>query len=117
MSTVIKNPNDISQKNTKSLRSRFRNILSWNSEEQKNRIGWETLALVVFGCILTPLTILMTSLNGANLFFIMTAIVVMEVNLMTGLLVLPTKISIPIFFSGILVDFGIIIICAFRIII
>jgi hypothetical protein len=37
--------------------------------------------------------------------------------LLTGLLVLPTKISIPIFLSGIIIDFAIIIICAFRIII
>ena len=117
MSNIIKHPINISQKSTKSLRSRILNILKWNSEEQEHRIGWESFALVAFGCILTPLTILMASLNGANLFFIMTAIVVMEVNLMTGLLVLPTKISIPIFLSGIIVDFAIIIICAFRIII
>ena len=116
-STVTEHPINISQKSTKSLRSRIRNILNWNTEQKENRIGWESFALVAFGCILTPLTILMVSLNGANLFLIMTAIVVMEVNLMTGLLTLPTKIAIPIFLSGILVDFAIIIICAFRIII
>ena len=116
MSTVLKHPINIPQESKKSPRSLIRNILNWNSKQQENRIGWEIAALVAFGCILTPLTILMASLTGANLVFIMTAIVVMEVNLMTGLLVLPTKISIPIFLAGIIIDFAIIIICAISLI-
>ena len=114
MSNVIRWPIAAPQGSTKTLRSLVKKFLNWSSDQQENRLRWQALALVVFGAILTPIIILVLSLTGINLFLILTAIVAMEVNLVITLLALPTKITIPVFLVGVIIDFAVIITCVFS---
>jgi hypothetical protein len=52
------------------------------------------------------------SLTGANLFFILVALVAMEVTLVLNLTAMPTKITIPAFFIGGVADITIIVVSA-----
>jgi ABC-type multidrug transport system permease subunit len=116
MSTTISHPTLVSHESTRSLRSLFNRFLDWSADQQENRLGWQGLSLLGFTCFFTPLTILMISLSGANLFLIMIALVAMEVNLVVNLIVMPTKITIPAFFLAAVADITIIAISAFAVI-
>ena len=112
MSTTISHPITIHQESTRSLRSLVSKFLTWSADQQENRLGWQGIGLLVLGCFLTPLSVLMMSLTGANLFFILIAIVAMEVTLVLDLTAMPTKITIPAFFLGVVADITIIIVSA-----
>jgi hypothetical protein len=110
MSTTISHPISITHESTRSLRFLINQFLDWSSDQQEDRLGWQGISLLGFTCFFTPLTILMITLSGANLFLIMTTLVAMEVNLVVNLVVLPTKITIPAFFLGAVADITIIVI-------
>ena len=112
MSTTISYPISITQESTRSLRSLVNKFLNWSADQQENRLAWQGIGLLVFGCFLTPLSVLMMSLTGANMFFILIAIVAMEVTLILDLTAMPTKITIPTFFIGAVADITIIIVSA-----
>ncbi len=114
MSTVIRGQAYIRRESTKSLRSSVKNFLRWSAGQQENRLGWQGLALVLFGSFLTPVTILTVCLSRGPLFLIINAIVIMEANLVVNLVAAPTKISIPVFFGGIVVELAIIFTCVFT---
>ena len=112
MSTAINHPVSITHESTRSVRSRVIRFLQWSADQQEYRFGWQGIGLLVFACFLTPLSILMISLSGANMFLIMTALVAMEVTLVLNLTTMPTKITIPAFFLGVVADLTIIVVSA-----
>jgi|SRR5450432_3267718 len=114
MSTTIIHTILISHESTSSPRSLVNRFLDWSSDQQENRLGWQGISLLGFGCFLTPLTILMISLSGVNMFLIMTALVAMEVNLVANLTTMPTKITIPVFFLAVVADLIAIVVSAFA---
>ncbi|HMH32495.1 MAG TPA: hypothetical protein VK543_05665 [Puia sp.] len=114
MSTTISRPIFISHESTGSLRFLVNQFLDWSADQQKNRLGWQGISLLGLSCFFTPLTFLMISLSGANLFLIMTALVAIEVNLVANLTTMPTKITIPVFFLAAVTDIIIIVVSAFA---
>jgi hypothetical protein len=112
MSTTINHPISITHESTRSLRSPVIKFLNWSADQQENRLAWQGIGLLVFGCFLTPLSVLLISLTGANLFFTLTALVAMEVTLVLDLTAMPTKITIPAFFLGVVADITIIVVSA-----
>jgi hypothetical protein len=114
MSTTISHPIFVSHESTKSLRSLVNRFLDWSSDQQENRLGWQGISLIGFGCFFTPLTVLLMSLSGANLFLIMTALVAMEVNLVVNLTSMPTKITIPAFFLAVVADITLIVVSVIK---
>jgi hypothetical protein len=116
MSTTISHPIIISHESTRSLRSLVNRFLDWSSDQQENRLGWQGISLLVFGCFLTPLTVLLISLSGANMFLIMTALIAMEVNLVVNLTTMPTKITIPAFFLAVVADITIIVVSVIAVV-
>ncbi|HXB28399.1 MAG TPA: hypothetical protein VNW49_01210 [Puia sp.] len=114
MSTTISHPILVSHESTSSLHSLVSRFLDWSSDQQENRIAWEGISLLAFGCFFTPLTILMISLSGVNLFLIIIALVAVEIILVVNLTTMPTKITIPVFFLAVGTDFTIIIVSAIK---
>jgi hypothetical protein len=112
MSTIISHPISNTYESTGSFRSMINKFLTWSADQQENRLAWQGIGLLVFACFLTPLSLLMMSLTGANLFFILIALVAMEVTLVLDLAAMPTKITIPAFFLGVVADITIIIVSA-----
>jgi hypothetical protein len=112
MSTAISHPISFTHESTRSLRSLVNKFLTWSADQQENRLAWQGIGLLVFGCFLTPLSVLMISLTGANLFFILIALVAMGVTLVVDLTAMPTKITIPAFFLGVVADITVIVVSA-----
>jgi hypothetical protein len=109
MSTAISSTITIPHEDRRSYRLQVSQFLDWSSDQQESRLGWQGISLLVFGCFLTPLTVLMISLSGANMFLIIMALVAMEVNLVANLTTMPTKITIPAFFLTVVTDLIIIV--------
>ena len=112
MSTTISHSISITHESTGSVRLLVSKFLTWCADQQENRLAWQGIGLLVFSCFLTPLSVLIMSLTGANLFFILVALVAMEVTLVLDLTAMPTKITIPAFFLGALADITIIVVGA-----
>lgn len=90
--------------------SLFTRFIHWSDAQQESRLLWLALALGGFGCVLTPLTILLiVAFTGMNLFLFMAALTAMAISLIVNLAALPTKITIPVFFLSVLIDMGVII--------
>ncbi|HET7002724.1 MAG TPA: hypothetical protein VFI33_15475 [Puia sp.] len=116
MSTAISSTIAMHHESRRSFWLQMNEFLSWSSNQQENRLGWQGISLLAFSCFLTPLSILMISLSGANMFLIMTVLVAMEVNLVANLITMPTKITIPAFFLTALTDLVVIVVSAIAII-
>lgn len=89
-------------------------FLSWCAGQDKNRYGWLGAAIASHGCIFTPLTMFAIILSGNNIIFWFLAIIAMMMTLVTNLAAMPTKITIPVFLLSVVMDFAIIIACAFA---
>lgn len=91
-----------------SILSRFFN---WCNEQETYRFGWLGGIIAIHGCVLTPITLFAVILSGANLALFIAAIVAMGMSLVTNLAAMPTKVTIPVFFTSVLVDLVIIALC------
>jgi hypothetical protein len=89
----------------------FTRFINWCTSQDRNRYGWLGIALGSHGCLFTPLTMFAIITSGNHIYFWMLAIVAMMATLVTNLAALPTKITIPVFVSSILLDITIIIAC------
>jgi hypothetical protein len=114
MLTVISRPISISHESTRSLWSLVNRFLNWSADQQENRIEWQGIGLVVMGCVLTPLTAFIVFLSGANPLLILTAIVAVEITLVVNLSAMPTKITIPAFLLGVVMDIAIMVVSVFT---
>ena len=94
------------------LWTRFMNYCQSQEEE---RLTWLGIILAVHGCMLTPITVMLTLLAGPNFFMFMAAMTCMGVALVTNLAAMPTKITIPAFALTVLADIAIIVSCVFLV--
>jgi hypothetical protein len=86
---------------TASVLSRF---ISWCKSQEKYRLGWLAIIIIIHGCILTPVTVSAIVLSGNNFLLWGVAIGAMTMALVVNLAAMPTKVTIPIFFFSILLD-------------
>jgi hypothetical protein len=91
----------------KSLAAKF---MDWCRNQEPNRYGWLAVILFVHGCILAPIAMMAIFLNGVNIVLIAAVIVAMTAALISNLAAMPTRITLPIFFFGVLIDLVVIII-------
>ena len=89
-----------------SLLARFSN---WCTQQEENRMLWIGLALGGHGCVITPITAMLTLAVGNSLVLFMVAMFAMALALVTNLAAMPTKITIPVFFLSILIDIAVIV--------
>jgi hypothetical protein len=114
MLTTISRPISIPHESTGSLWSLVNRFLNWCADQQENRLGWQGTGLIVLVCILMPLTALIVFLSGANPLLILTALVATEITLVTNLSAMPTKITIPAFILGVVMDIAIMVASVFT---
>ena len=91
-----------------SILSRF---IDWCKGQEKNRLGWLGGILTIHGCVITPITLFAIILSGTYFPFYVAALVAMGVPVVTNLGVMPTRVTIPVFFFSVLIDIAIIIAC------
>src|SRR5688572_22107019 len=88
--------------------SLFTRFINWANGQEPFRYGWLGVILAAHGCFLTPATVFVVLYSGNNIWMFVTAVTVMAMSLVTNLAAMPTKITIPVFFAGILIDLAIV---------
>jgi hypothetical protein len=84
-------------------------FMTYCKEQENNRLMWVGIVLAAHGCILTPITVMITYFAGQNFTLFMTGMVAMGIALVTNLAAMPTKITIPAFALSIVIDIFVII--------
>ena len=88
--------------------SLYRRFINWCAAQEENRFMWLAGSLVLYGCVLSPITVFAVFLAGNSMLLWALTIGSMAVVLISHLAALPTRITIPIFFAGVLVNTAII---------
>ncbi len=94
--------------------SLLKRFMNWCKEQDYNRMLWVGIALTAHGCIITPITAMFVYLGGNNMLLFTLVIAMMGATLVTNLAAMPTKITLPVFISSVLIDLVIIISCLFM---
>lgn len=94
---------------TSSVASTWNKFIAWCDSQEEYRFGWLAGIVAGHGCIITPLVILVITLSGNSFILWPLAILAMAVPLVSNLAAMPTRITIPVFFTSLLVDAGIIV--------
>ena len=109
MGTIIHNyPHSYSARHYTPVWEKF---ITWCDRQEENRLGWLAGSFIVHGCIFVPMTIVFIAMSGNNFIFVVLALGGMIVAITVNLAVLPTKITLPIFFFTLVLDIIIIIAC------
>jgi hypothetical protein len=108
MQTTVQHQAAFANEKKLSLWKRF---LTWSESQQENRVLWLAVSLLGHGCFLTIITLFAIILSGNHLIFWPLAILAMGMPLVANLAAMPTKITIPLFALGVLIDVIIIGIC------
>ena len=89
----------------------WKKFISWCVSQEKHRLGWMIVTITLHGCVLSIFTMFAVVLAGNHFIFWPFIIGGMGITLVTNLAVMPTKITIPVFFCSVLLDLVIIISC------
>lgn len=89
----------------------IRRFFSWCTHQENNRLIWLALIITAHSCVITPITLGFVMFFGNNFIFWPWVIAAIGMSLIANLAALPTKITIPVFFLGLLIDLVIIINC------
>jgi hypothetical protein len=82
----------------------WKKFMTWCTNQDENRYAWLAAGIFGHGCILAPITLLVTAITGVNMLFFALVIVSMAAVLVSNLAALPTKYTVPILFGSILVN-------------
>jgi hypothetical protein len=91
--------------------SLWKRFIAWCKGQQEHRILWLAVSLLGHGCFITILTLFAIIFSGNSIILWPFAIVAMGMPLVANLAAMPTKITIPLFALGVLIDLVIIITC------
>lgn len=111
MQTILNQTISTTYSGTASSTSLWVRFMNYCKGQEKNRLLWLGVILAAHGCILTPITVMVTLLAGPNFALFMTGMVAMGIALVTNLAAMPTKYTIPAFALSVLMDVVIIISC------
>ncbi|MET0636708.1 MAG: hypothetical protein ABWZ25_11830 [Chitinophagaceae bacterium] len=92
----------------------LRKFMNWCDRQQENRIAWLAIALAGHGCMVTPITIFFIMMAGNSFIFWPLAMGAMAMCLVVNLAALPTRITIPVLVTSLLLDLIIIANCVFA---
>ena len=104
MSTIIIHPeyhNASFENQHESVRVRF---LNWLNQQEKYRVGWVGISLMLTTAILFPVTMAAILIHGGNFKLIVGAMISLILVLVPNLAALPTRYTLPAFFTAILID-------------
>jgi hypothetical protein len=85
----------------KNLLTRF---LTWTKNEEKNHIAWMGISITTMSAVFFPITMSAILFNGAIFKLIIGAIFSLAFVVIANLAALPTKYTIPVFLTGIIID-------------
>ncbi len=100
MQSTIHHSYSASYDPAKKRTSLWKKFIDWADGQEENRIGWIAFAIAGHGCVFTIITSMMVLVIAA-----------MVACLVVNLAVMPTKVTIPVFFFSLVIDLVVIVIC------
>jgi hypothetical protein len=79
-------------------------FINWSANEQKNRIAWVGISIMAITAIFFPVTMVSILIHGAPFKLIIGAMFALVLVVVPNLAALPTKYTIPAFFTGVAID-------------
>lgn len=79
-------------------------LMRFAETQQPNAFGWLAFSFFLQGCVLSPATIMVIVANGNNFFLWIPCILGFAATEIVSLAAMPTKITIPVLFTGIVID-------------
>jgi hypothetical protein len=89
---------------SKQIRALFRTLMEYCDRQQENRLGWTAYTMAGQLYLSVPITLFAVVYNG-NLFALWIPMIISSFCvLLCNLLALPTKITLPVFFTSIFIS-------------
>lgn len=115
MSTISFTPESINTKaihRAGELKARLSNsrvgywarFINFANAQERNRFGWLAAAITLQGCVLAPLTLFAIISNGNPFILWIPCIATFAVTEIVNLAAMPTRITIPVLFAGIIIN-------------
>lgn len=82
----------------------LKRFLRFAQAQQPNFYGWLAAALFIQGCVMAPATVLCIVANGNAFGLYIPCVLAFALTEVSLLSFMPTKITIPVFFAGVLAD-------------
>lgn len=114
MQTTLKQNISSIYSHTTTNTSLWNKFIAWCGAQEKDRLLWVALILAAHGSAVTPITVMVTLFTGANLYLFMASMVAKGLALFTNLAAMPTKVTIPAFFSSLLIAIAILTACEYM---
>jgi uncharacterized membrane protein (UPF0136 family) len=111
MTYIISQPETLQHRSSvQGKKSLFGRFIQWaTNEDKEHHIAWVGGSVTIMTAIVFPLTMAAILMNGAAFGLIVAAMVSLVLVVTTNLAAMQTRYTIPFFFVGILIDFGVII--------
>jgi hypothetical protein len=108
MNTALRHSVVVNLRKTES-RPLWDTFISWCKSQEENRFLWLSVGVAGQGCLLAPMTLLVVVFTGNSMFLWALVIAAMSMTLITNLAAMPTKITLPVLFLGVLIDLVVIV--------
>jgi hypothetical protein len=79
-------------------------FFQWSEKEEKNRIAWLGVSVMLMTAIFFPVTMVAILIHGGSFKLIIGAMFSLILVVIPNLAALPTKYTIPAFFAGMVLD-------------
>jgi hypothetical protein len=86
----------------------FTRFMAWCNAQEPTRLAWTGIILLLYGCVITPITLFFVIVSGVNPVLLSLASCTIMVNLVVNLAALPTRITIPVFAVSLIVNAAVI---------
>jgi|SRR5664279_3869291 len=104
MNTLILNQNYAEAALGKHRETILTRFLNWTKKEEKNRIAWLGISITMMTAVFFPITMASILLHGAVFKLIIGAMFSLILVVVPNMAALPTRYTIPAFFTGVLID-------------
>jgi hypothetical protein len=86
-------------------------FMNFAKDQERNRFGWLAAGITLQGCVLAPLTLFAIISNGNPFILWIPCIATLAVTEIVNLAAMPTRITIPVLFSGIIINTLVVLAC------
>lgn len=86
-------------------------FINFTNAQERNRFGWLAAGITLQGCVIAPLTLFAIISNGNPFILWIPCIVTFTVTEIVNLAAMPTRITIPVLFGGIIINALVVLAC------
>ena len=89
----------------------WQRFMRYAEAQQPNRFAWLAFSFFMQGCVLVPITLLIVVRHGNPFALWIPPLIGFVLTETTNLAAMPTKVTVPVFWAGVLIDLAVIATC------